>query len=252
MNIRYRIKQELRYRQWHSKYAASLERFRNLHAGKDCFIIGNGPSLNQMDLTRLADHYTIGLNKIYLIRKRVDLHLSYLVAVNRLVIEQSESVYRDFDAPIFVSYGKSDPSLHREEHIHPIFSEGGQQWYFGQPDQRIFEGMTVTYVALQMAYFMGFERVFLIGVDHNFVQTGKPHEEQQMGDSDPNHFDPDYFAGQQWHLADLKGSEVSYQMADYHFRKNKRMIYDATLNGKLQIFDKTSYEQALQWARKRT
>ncbi len=38
---------------------------------------------------------------------------------------------------------------------------------------RLWEGATVTYVALQLAYHMGFEQVILIGVDHNLHHTGQ-------------------------------------------------------------------------------
>ena len=42
------------------------------------------------------------------------------------------------------------------------------------------EGYTVTYYALQLAFAMGFQNVFLVGVDHSFKQTGKPNEKQRM------------------------------------------------------------------------
>ena len=38
------------------------------------------------------------------------------------------------------------------------------------PHFRIWEGGTVTYVAIQLARFMGFSKIILIGVDHNFIQ----------------------------------------------------------------------------------
>ena len=33
--------------------SAKIARFRNIYSGKRCFIIGNGPSLNRTDLTKL-------------------------------------------------------------------------------------------------------------------------------------------------------------------------------------------------------
>jgi len=80
-----------------------LKKFKNIHQGKDCFIIGNGPSLNKMDLVKLNDYYTFGMNKIYMIFKRVDLQLSYLTSVNSLVIEQSKKEFEEMNIPVFLS-----------------------------------------------------------------------------------------------------------------------------------------------------
>ncbi len=39
----------------------------NIHHGQRCFIIGNGPSLQRTDLTKLKDEFTFGMNRIYLV-----------------------------------------------------------------------------------------------------------------------------------------------------------------------------------------
>src|SRR5690606_24197109 len=70
------------YTNWYNNHRHKLAQYHNKFSGKDCFIIGNGPSLNKMDLQLLNDYYTFGLNKIFLIFKRVSLHLDFLVSVN--------------------------------------------------------------------------------------------------------------------------------------------------------------------------
>ena len=52
----------------------------------------------------------------------------------------------------------------------------------------MFEGSTVTYTALQLAYFMGCDPVILIGVDHNFTTPGQPNVTVVSSGDDPNHF----------------------------------------------------------------
>ncbi|MEM1218328.1 MAG: hypothetical protein AAGH79_05430, partial [Bacteroidota bacterium] len=81
-----KLKEGSRYFNWRRKEAPRLATFKDKHVGQDCFIIGNGPSLNKMDLSPLADYHTFGLNKIYLMEEKVDLNLSYLVSTNALVI----------------------------------------------------------------------------------------------------------------------------------------------------------------------
>jgi hypothetical protein len=91
--------------------------------------------------------------------------------------------------------------------------------------------------------------VFLLGVDHSFKQSGASHEVQTYKGDDENHFHPDYFKGQQWQLADVYGSEVSYHLANYFYLKDNRQILDATTGGKLEVFPKISYEKALEMAK---
>jgi hypothetical protein len=110
------------------------------------------------------------------------------------------------------------------------------------PARRIWEGSTVTYVAMQLAYYMGFKQVILIGVDHFFVTQGEPNKEVVSPGDDPNHFAPDYFGkGFRWQLADLENAEKAYRLAQECFEQDGREILDATVGGKLQVFPKVDY-----------
>jgi hypothetical protein len=232
------------YLRWQLGHAGKLRKFRDRHRGEDCFIIGNGPSLNDMDLTALRGHHTFGLNKIYLIFDRVDLDLSYHVSVNRHVIAQSRDQFEAMTCPTFVSFLGAGDKLSACEHVHYLLTNG-LHGFHKNLQEPISEGYTVTFVAMQIAYYMGFRRVFLIGVDHSFETDGQPNEAQTMEGEDVNHFDPDYFRGQTWQLPDLQGSELSYRMARFAFQRNGRQILDATVGGQLEIFPKIPYEVAL-------
>lgn len=246
-----KFKEGLSYLKWRRKYAKALNQFRDIHAGQDCFIIGNGPSLKHMDLSPLSEYYTFGLNKIYLIFEQVQLDLTYLVATNPLVIEQSKAVYEEeLKFPMFLSHTGSEGVIDNRSNIHRLHTLNTWSFY-DDITQPICEGNTVTYVAMQIAFFMGFERVFLIGVDHSFKQSGSSHETQVYQGDDENHFHPDYFKGQKWQLADVYGSEVSYHLANYHYQKANRQIFDATVGGKLDVFPKISFEEALTQACKK-
>lgn len=231
------------YDQWRRKYSPELRRFHNIHKGQDCFIIGNGPSLNKMDLTELHNFYSFGLNKIYLYDK-CDLGITYMAAVNPLVVEQAKDKFEAMLIPVFVSYQNALGIIDDHPHIQRPFVRSAFG-FGGSLVDELYEGGTVTFVAMQIAFAMGFNRVALIGVDHNFKQTGKPNSEQLMKEDDDNHFHPDYFKGMNWHLADLEANEISYSLAKYHFERDGRQIWDATLNGKLNVFEKKVYSEVL-------
>jgi hypothetical protein len=98
--------------------------------------------------------------------------------------------------------------------------------------QGVHEGRTVTYAALQIAYYLGFKEVIIIGMDHRYDYAGNPNEASRLDGADPNHFCADYFGGgQAWHNPDLEHSEESYRIARTEFEKDGRRIIDATFNG---------------------
>jgi hypothetical protein len=106
----------------------------------------------------------------------------------------------------------------------------------------LWQGATVTFIAMQMAYHMGFEQIILVGVDHSFNTTGKAHTEVISQGDDPNHFSPEYFGkGFRWQLPDLETSEFAYHLARQAFEADGREIVDATIGGKLTVFPKVDY-----------
>lgn len=245
--LRSQYKYHLAYQARHQR----LKIFNNIHRNQDCFLIANGPSLNQMDLVPLKHYYIIGLNKIYLIFNRVNLPLSYHVAVNALVIQQSRHQIESLTCPSFLSYQAAHHLQLRGDHIYYLLTKGGEGKFQTNLAKGIFEGATVTYVAMQLAYYLGFKNLYLIGLDHYFKVSGKPHEAQILHGKDKNHFDPHYFTGQKWQLPDLEASRRAYLQAKIAFEKAGCHIYDATVNGKLHLFPKISYSQALKRAKKR-
>jgi hypothetical protein len=99
----YKFKQGLTYHTHPTGRAslALLGELRNCHQGKRCFILGNGPSLQKTDLTRLRDEYTFGLNRIYMLFPQLGFSTTFLVTVNHLVVEFKE----DNQAAIAFQYG---------------------------------------------------------------------------------------------------------------------------------------------------
>jgi len=238
---------------WYSKHSKRLIQFSNIHNNESCFIIGNGPSLNKMDLSLLRDYNTFGLNKIYLMFDKVDLNLNYHVAVNPLVIEQSITEFEKLKCPSFLAYRTAHKLARNSGNLYYLATDSQfpvQYSFYSDISKPITEGYTVTYVAMQIAFYMGFKNVFLIGIDHSFKAAGRPNEEQLMAGEDQNHFDPRYFSNQQWHLPDLEASELSYHTAKFFYNRAGRQILDATIDGKLRIFPKISYEQALRMCKK--
>jgi hypothetical protein len=213
---------------------------KDKHAGERCFIIGNGPSLRHTDLSLLENEVTFGLNRIYLLFDEMGFSTTYLVSVNRLVIEQCADEIASQPCPKFISWAAHDVIGFAED---MSFLYPRQMPAFCRDiTQGIWEGATVTYVAMQVAYYLGFSTVVLVGVDHSFSTHGKPHTTVTSRGDDLNHFDPNYFGkGFRWQLPDLETSEMAYRMARSSFEAAGREIVDATIGGKLDVFAKVDY-----------
>jgi len=222
-----------------------LKKYQNMYTGKRCFVIGNGPSLRNTDLSLLKDEFTFGMNRIYLAFEEWGFKTSFLVSVNDLVIEQCYSEFRDLDMPKFFSWRSKDllfPESQPDINTHFLYTSYTGPRFNNQITNRFWEGSTVTYVCLQLAFCMGFSEVYLIGVDHSFNTKGIANQTVVSSGDDPNHFSPEYFGkGFRWQLPDLDTSEISYQLANHEYIADDRKVFDATVGGKLTVFPKVDY-----------
>jgi len=228
-------------------YVESIERIRQFadrHRGQRCVIIGNGPSLNKMDLSFLNSEISFGLNRIYLLTEEQGFNVTYQVCVNALVLEQFGHEIQRMPCPKFISLSGYS---HVQAAADLMFINSLPEWGFSQDaSSQVWEGATVTYTALQIAYYMGFEEVVLIGVDHSFSKGkgGDPNKAIEMDEPDADHFSPDYFhPGVRWQLPDLEYSEVSYRIAEACFGMAGRRVLDATVGGRLEVFPKVDYRE---------
>jgi hypothetical protein len=220
--------------------------YRNLHRGKRCFVIGNGPSLRQTDLSKLTNEYTIGLNRIYLAFAEMGFSTTYLVTVNTLVLEQCVEDFTNLTLPRFFTWrARKWFSNHDAQDPNLMFLDTdytGEENFSADATRRLYEGNTVTYVAMQLAFYMGFTEVILIGVDHNYATRGPANTTVVSSGDDPNHFASNYFGkGFRWQLPDLEGNERAYILARQAYADAGRRIVDATVGGKLTVFPKVVY-----------
>lgn len=236
---------------WRRISIQSLKRYKNVHLGERCFIIGNGPSLKKTDLTHLKDEFTFGMNRIYLLFPELGFSTSYYLSINDLVIEQCVQDILSLPIPRFLSWRSRDlikyalpdgsdlPANPPLSFLHTTYTGPN---FAHDASHRLWEGATVTYVAMQLAFHMGFKQVILIGVDHSFSTKGKPNTTVVSQGDDPDHFDGNYFGkGFRWQLPDLDTSELAYMRARDNYLAANREILDATIGGKLTVFPKVDY-----------
>ena len=213
---------------------------KNKHVGETCIIIGNGPSLNDIPIDFLQSYPSFGTNKIFLLE---NFEPTYYVSVNPAMIndilKNHAKKLNKLSCPKFIRHSYAD----KVKDSIPLNSAG--YWVFSKnPLNFIFEGYTVTYVCMQLAFWMGFKNVLLLGVDHYFKTKGNPNEEVIHSGVDVNHFNEHYIhEGEAWNLPDLDSSERAYQMARRAYNKDGRQIYNLTTKTALDIFIKQDWHE---------
>jgi hypothetical protein len=226
---------------WRQDSIQRLAALKDLHKGQRCFIIGNGPSLKQTDLSKLKGECTLGQNRIYLVFPELGFTTSYYLSVNDLVIEQSAGDIQGLSMPRFISW-RGRKWIRPQDNLFFIHTTYTGEKFAKDIRERVWEGGTVTYTSLQVAYYLGFSQVILVGVDHNYVTQGKPNATIVSQGDDPNHFHPGYFGkGFRWQLPDLIQWEDAYRLARRTYEADGRSVLDATIGGKLQVFQKVDY-----------
>jgi len=229
-----------------SALGSSLENFKDTNKGKPLVIVANGPSLNKTPLSIFNKYKSIGLNKINLFFEKTQWRPDYIVAVNNFVIGQNLLFYKTTSIPCFLAFKTRWLFKGRVPRNIYFFNLHHSSLFSSDFSKTVGSGATVTFSALQLAFYLGSNPVILIGLDHSYSYSGSPLETSKATGVEENHFAPNYFsAGQFWGNPDLKQSEENYAKANFFFNLHNRKIFDATINGKCNIFPKISIDDAL-------
>ena len=180
------------------------------HAGRPCFVIGNGPSLLLEDLERLQGQVTIASNRIYVAFPEVSWRPTYYTVIDRIYADHSaEEIDRLELVKIFPRFLR--PSLQRL----PAAAGKGEELYFRPLRHRFdgkgrllpgfsadamvgfFPGVSVTILNLQLACYLGCNPIYVIGLDGAYSAPALTSRHPRFGtvaisSGERDHFHPDY------------------------------------------------------------
>lgn len=151
-----------------------LESFRDVHKGQRCFVVGNGPSLNQIDMGRLKDEITFGSNRCYMGFPDWGFEFTYWGIYDALQIEEYGPEYEANVPPGPVKfYPYAYWPLLRLPNACPIAMDWPRaaSREFSTDPHRLIVGYSVTFMLLQIAAFMGCDPIYLVGLDHRYHIT---------------------------------------------------------------------------------
>jgi glycosyltransferase involved in cell wall biosynthesis len=266
-------------RKWSSEILApdDVRGFRDRHAGQRCFIMGNGPSLNRMDLSKLEGEIVFGCNGVFLLYDRISWRPTYYTCVDSRVLPdravEIDQMLRSH--PDMVAFFPTEIREHtgdrRKFAVRALIPpERGRYFLTEKPqsmddlpfsmfsmsaNEGLVQPFTVAVTMLQLAFYMGFDEVYLIGCDTSYVIPKDVEKEGltakgELGlgltskeDNDPNHFDPRYFGkGRKWHDPQTDRMIEHYGYAKQVFEKAGRRVFNATVGGNLEVFERVDFD----------
>lgn len=227
-------------------YNPIIEGYKDKYTGKRCFIIGNGPSLKACDLDLLKQNGEIsfGVNSIYYAFEKTDWRPTFYVVVQGWgcpeMYDQLESIGCQC---AFI--GDTDDEFWREEHdkriqkFHVVcdVNESRMPLFSEDFSRKCYAGGTVVYSCMQLAAYMGFEEIYLIGVDFSYGQQESSYE----------HF---YGADSVVSIGYTERVALAYQAAKKYADTHRIKIYNATRGGKLELFERVNFDEIFQEASK--
>lgn len=232
-----------------SAFLEQLSKFKDSHKGERCFIIGTGPSLTIADLEALKDEVTFAPNRIYELLDKTTWRPTYYMCQDHNIIQTFGDRIKGIESEVSflpINYkndfvgDKYRFFVLKERNFYPKDAE-----FSKDVSKYIAQGYTVTYGAIQMAIYMGFTEIYLLGIDHNYNITrdasGRPVRKNESvnyskGMSDYVNMN---------NLPRVEESTIAYEVAEKISRIMGVRIYNATRGGKLEAFERINLDNVL-------
>jgi len=232
-----------------------LEHHKVIPKNETCYILGNGPSLRNIDNEVLGRFPTFGTNGIFL--KFIP---TYYVTISKEFFHNYVNEIEDLKCDRKFIASEMSPSFPSFDGSvlncsWPVYGELGPFQLpvpFGfskRADRVVYLGGSVLFICLQLAYYLGFKKVILLGVDHHFgfprCQAAYGGKRIEVEGEDEIHFNPKYNpSGHSMHC-DMIATERSFELALKAFQKDGREILNATEGTGLDVIPKVKLQELL-------
>ncbi len=248
------------YKEW--KSVLNHLNLKDIHKGKRCFIIGNGPSLKAEDLDKLKGEITFAANRIFKIFPRTDWRPTYYICIDYLMYGIDYKEINHIDSKLrFVPLERAlaageiyDEVTYYNRVVNCVdIKDGkivrGKEFAFSDNiEDVVYGGQTVLFDAIQIAAYMGFSEIYLLGVDCGYKLEVLENGSIVENNIEKNHFDDSYDEGLEGKIAvvgTLYATRLAFEKAKESCEKKGIIIRNATRGGKLEIFQRVSLEDVV-------
>lgn len=232
----------------YNKAVNIIRRLQNSVTLKRCFIVCTGPSLNMNDIDRLYNEDTFGLNSIFRFFTDSDWRPTYYVMVDEYAFNSWNKEYNlDIDdyckKYAFLNDNVKNYTsnrwkkviyllIHFGNHRNKRF-KNGQLKVNSDISICLYDCFTVTNMAIQLAIYMGYKEIYLIGADADYSSSNK----HMVGINTD-----EKITDEEWNKI-VDKSIYGYQKIKKFANQNNVQIYNATRGGKLEVFPRVNFDE---------
>lgn len=233
-----------------------INKLKNKYKGKRIFIIGNGPSLKNTDLDLLKDEYTFSMNRISQIFNSTKWRPFFFLCTTENI--KKPEWRADIDEGILSSkYSFVWDSLESGSDLNKVIkircNNGSEitknapdSWWSTDPEFGFSKFGTSMLVSLQLSSFMGFSEIYILGADlgfkNNLFQRILYKFNLKNFLPDNNHFTKGY--GTPGFNSKILNNNMlaAHKLAKKNLLKEGVKVYNATVGGKLEIYERVDYK----------
>lgn len=245
-------------------YVNKINKFHNCYKGKRCFIIGNGPSLKAEDLEVIKNEISFATNFIYTIYPYTNWRPTFYITQDTLfankifnnpetILEMTKSCVAAFTSVWLKAFEfRDNPDLEKLFFYKTkyTYEENGMPFFSDDVSKQIYLIGTVTYTMLQLAVYMGFSEIYLLGMDNQYAVEEKKNGEIVHNDVE-NYNKYARISVQQ--LKEERGNvytdsvsvetiNLGFMAARKYAERNGIKIFNATRGGKLEVFERVEFD----------
>lgn len=227
------------------KNANGLKKYHNIHKGERCFIVCTGPSLTIEDLEKLKNEKTFSMNSVLKLYDKTNFRPTYYVIEDRLVYgvleKEINDSYKDKNNLFTTDKINKKFKLNEKWNVFKFAAayNSYKSWFENKffckfsddVSKCIYSGFNVTASVLQIAVYMGFKEIYLIGADCSYSQHSSHVAEHGVRDLNMDTMVDRIF--------------VAYREAKKYADAHDIKIYNSTRGGMLEIFERKSLGDVL-------
>lgn len=235
-----------------SKYGKKLRKIKNAHKGERCFIVANGPSLTSNDLEKIYQNneYSFGMNRIYKMFDETNWRPSFYVCEDINIF--NESIDEINSIPSQMKFIPLNLHFYNNINIDDAYyfkanydrNKDYPHSFSTEIDVQMDSRGTVTFTCINIAAYMGFKDIYLVGVDHNYHITVNEAGETIVDDNAKDYFCDDYDND----IKDIVSHDMGQNTRAYRDAKVACdslgiNVFNATRGGKLEVFVRKNLDE---------
>ena len=220
-------------------FATTPKQLKNRFAGRRAIVCCNGASLNDVDFDAIPpDVLVVALNRGYM-HEKLQVRADIAVAVNPNIFDQWGHEFCGAHKDILKFIPRQyDEYFRAYDDVYGLIFHPGER-FNSDIDTPIWQGHTVTFVALQVLAYLGVVDVAIVGMNHEYFRdSDKPtNTTTEAIGLDVDHFSPLYFPqGSTWDTPNLGKSEEAYEMANEWYLINGGQVFNCSTRTKCNVF----------------